>query len=110
NKDATVYTNKRVLEIKNPDTHVDASAKVLNSTIIDPCFIDAGVVIENSVVGPHASIGAKTTISSSVVSNSIIQTNAVITSAVVSNSLIGNFSILKGKALDLSMGDYSTEG
>lgn len=110
NKDATVYTNKRVLEIKNPETHVDASAKVLNSTIIDPCYIDAGVVIENSVVGPHASIGAKTSISSSVVSNSIIQTNAVITSAVVSNSLIGNFSILKGKALDLSMGDYSTEG
>lgn len=110
NKDATVYTNKRVLEIKYPSSHIDPTAKVVNSSIIHPCFIDAGAVIENSVVGPHASVGAKTAISSAVVSNSIIQTNAIINGAVVSNSLIGNYSVLKGKAQDLSMGDYSTEG
>ncbi len=110
NKDATVYTNKRVLEIKNPKSHIDSTAKLVNSTIINPCYIDAGAVIENSVVGPHASVGAKTSISGSVVSNSIIQTNAVISGAVVENSLIGNYAALKGKAQDLSMGDYSTEG
>jgi len=48
-------------------------------------------------------------VSSSVISNSIIQTNANISGAVVTNSLIGNHTILKGKAQDLSMGDYSTE-
>ena len=110
NKDATVYTNKRVLEIKNPASHIDPSAKVVNSTVVHPCFIDAGAVIENSVVGPHASIGPKSMVSSSVISNSIIQTNANISGAVVTNSLIGNHTILKGKAQDLSMGDYSTEG
>ena len=108
NKDSTVYTNKRVLEIKYPGSHISPSVKLNNSVIVHPCYIADDVTLENSVIGPHASIGAKTTIRSSVITNSIIQTNNVITEATISNSLIGNFVNYKGKAEDLSMGDYST--
>ena len=108
NKDSTVYTNKRVLEIKYPKSYISPSVKLNNSVIVHPCYIADDVTIENSVVGPHVSVGAKTTIQSSVVSNSIVQTNNMISAATISNSLIGNFVNYKGNPDDLSMGDYST--
>ena len=108
NKDATVYTNKRVLEIKYPKSHIAATAQVKNSVIVHPCFIADDVILENAVVGPHVSVGAKTVIKSSVITNSIVQTNNMISDATITNSLIGNFVNYKGKAEDLSIGDYST--
>ncbi len=107
NKDATVYTNKRVLEIKYPASHISPSAQLKNSVVVHPCFIADDVILENTVVGPHVSVGAKTVIKSTVVTNSIIQTNNVISDATITNSLIGNFVNYKGKADDLSIGDYS---
>lgn len=108
NKDSTVYTNKRVLEIKFPGSFVASTVKNNNSVIVHPCYIADEVILENAVVGPHVSIGAKSVIRSSVVKNSIIQTNNVINQAVISNSLVGNFVNYTGKAEDLSLGDYST--
>jgi glucose-1-phosphate thymidylyltransferase len=107
NKDATVYTNQRVLELKKGKEKLVAdSLNVVNSVIIEPCFIGENVIIENSVVGPHVSIGDKTKISNSVLSNSIVQTNSVIQQKVIHNSMIGNFVNLSGAKEDLSIGDY----
>ena len=108
NKDATVYTNKRVLEIKYPDSYISKSAKLINSVIVAPCYIGDEAVIENSVIGPHVSIGVKTSVRSSIITNSIIQTNDIINEASISNSLVGSFVNYKGNPDDLSMGDYST--
>ena len=109
NKDATVYTNQRVLEIKYEKSYVAKSAKVNNSVINHPCYIDENVMIENAVVGPFVTLGAGTNIRSSVVRNSIIQKNTTIENATIDNSLIGNFAKYKGRMSDLSMGDYSVE-
>ncbi len=110
NKDATVYTNMRVLEIKNEKSFISKTAKVTNSVINHPCYIDDNAMIENSVVGPSVSVGANTSILNSVVRNTIIQKNTTIENATLDNSLIGNFAKYKGRMSDLSMGDYSTEG
>jgi dTDP-glucose pyrophosphorylase len=109
NKDATVYTNKRMLEIKHPKGTVDSSARLLNSVIVHPCLIDAGVIIENSVIGPYVSIGKNSKVSHSVIRNSIIQNNSVFESCVIDNSMVGNHVVYRGKWQDLSMGDYSSE-
>ena len=109
NKDATVYTNQRVLENKFPKGHLASSAKNNNSVIIAPCYIGENVALHNSVIGPHVSIGANTVVTASVIKNSIIQTNAKITNAGIANSMIGNGVVYNGKMSDLSMGDYSTE-
>ncbi len=108
NKDATNYTNGRMLEIKYPEGKIAASAKINNSVIIQPCYIADGVEITNSVVGPKVSIGDKTKIIGSVVSNSIIQKGSSITQATINNSMIGSGCVYSAKADDLSMGDYST--
>jgi len=107
NKDATVYTNQRILTYLPKDNLVSKKAKIKNSTILEPSFIDDDVVIENSIIGPFASIGKSTKIVSSVVKNSIIQENSLVENAVIDNSMLGNYVKLEFKALDLSIGDYS---
>ena len=109
NKEVTVHTNKRVLDFdfeKNiPLVH--ALAKITNSQIIPPCFIGENACIENSIIGPHVSLGANTKINSSILKNSNIQENTSITNAVIFNSMIGSQVIYNGKANDLSLGDFS---
>jgi len=107
NKDATVHTNRRVLEIKYPDNNIAATAVNTHSVILPPCFIGEGAVVEHSVVGPFVSIGPGTTVRGSVVSDTIIQDHSLVESAVVRNSMIGSHVTYKGQPSDLSLGDYS---
>jgi len=107
NKDATVYTNQRILEYLGKEKELINKALMNNSVIIQPCFIDSDVKITNSVIGPHVSIGKGTVIDQSVISNSIIQANSKINHANFSNSMIGNFAEIQMKAKNLSIGDYN---
>jgi len=109
NKDATVYTNKRVLELKYPNNHIAKTATLTNSVVIPPCFIGENVTLENAVVGPFVSVGSNSTINSSVVRNSIVRENTSIQDAGIDNSLIGNYVQYRQQLRDLSMGDYTTE-
>ena len=108
NKDNTVQTNQRYLEFIKDQNLVSPKAKIINSVILPPVFIDQHVVIENSVIGPHVSIGESTKIRNSRVTNSIIQKNCIVNKAILNNSLLGNFVNFEGKSEDLSLGDYST--
>lgn len=109
NKDATVYTNQRVLaNLNGKENLTAASAKIVNSEIIEPCYIGDNVVIENSKIGPYASIGNNTNVNNSVISNSIIQTNVKLESSKIDNSMIGHFAELKGANGSYSISDYST--
>ncbi|MGZ4035003.1 MAG: sugar phosphate nucleotidyltransferase [Bacteroidia bacterium] len=108
NKDATVYTNQRILEFIKNTGIVSKTHKNNNSKIIDPCFIGENVQLINATVGPHVSIGEGSVIENSIVTNCIIQTNSKIKNAELSNSMIGNFSEFSGKSNDASIGDYST--
>ncbi len=108
NKDATVYTNQRVLEFDKGKTGMRASsAKIESSNIIEPCFIGENVVISNSTIGPHVSVGAGTKIDKSNVKNTIIQQNAKIVSSEIINSMIGSYAELSDAKGDFSLGDYS---
>ncbi|MCB0482284.1 MAG: nucleotidyltransferase [Flavobacteriales bacterium] len=108
NKDATVNSNQRILENIKSELRIPASAKIENSTIIQPCFVGENVQILNSVVGPHVSLGEKSKVSGSVISNSIVQSNALISHANMSNSMIGHFAKYESKPADVSLSDYST--
>lgn len=110
NKDATIYTNQRILEIKkDKDQLVSPSAKVGNSIIIPPCFIADNVTVKDSIVGPHVSLEAGVSIENAVVKNSIIQENSIVKNAVVENSMFGKNVNYTEKPKDLSLGDFSTQ-
>ena len=108
NKDATVYTNQRMLELIEDEELIHPSVKKENSVIIEPCYIGENVVIENSVIGPHVSISAGTLIKNSVISNTIIGSSATIEGLHSTNCMIGNSVLYKQKAADISLGDFST--
>lgn len=109
NKDATVYTNQRVLEFdKGKASLKGKNVTTENSIVIEPCFIGDNVSIKNSIVGPHASIGADCKLSDVIVKNSIVQSNTKLYNTVISNSMIGEGAEVKGKTLDISMSDYTT--
>src|SRR6185369_1322270 len=102
NKDATVYTNMRVLEMHKNEKMLSSTLRNENSVIIQPSFVGENVDLKNSIIGPHASIGANSKIENSVVANSIIQTNCTIKNAIIDNSMIGKFAQYINKAEELS--------
>jgi glucose-1-phosphate thymidylyltransferase len=107
NKNATVYSNQRVLEFEKSESNTAADVQLINSIVIQPSMILPGTVITNSIVGPHVTIGKKCVIKNTVVSNSIIQNNSVVENANLSNSMLGSHAIYKGSVKDLSVGDYN---
>lgn len=110
NKDATVFTNQRMLEIKPGAAAMLAKKEaIVNSVVIQPCFIGEGVQISNSIVGPHVSLGAGTTVTDSIIKNSIVQANTYLSGCTVNNSMIGNHVRLESSLNEYSMGDYTTE-
>ncbi len=108
NKNATVNTNQRYLEYLIDENLIDDTAKLVNTTIIKPVFIGANVVIENSVIGPHVSIGKNSRINNSIIINSILQENLKLNKVNLENSMVGNFTEITAKAKNLSVGDYNT--
>ena len=107
NKDATVYTNQRILEFNKNEKLISDSAIIENTIIIQPCFIGENVKINNSIIGPHVSLGENTSIEKSVITNSIIQSNTSISYANLDNSMIGNFVEYSDNKNEVSIGDYT---
>ena len=76
--------------------------------LIEPVYIEKGCVIENSVVGPHVTLGPNTVIKNSLVANSLVQHDTEIVNASIEGSMIGSQCSVHGKAVDLSIGDHTT--
>lgn len=109
NKNATVYTNQRVLANANGEVLVSDDLSSTSSEIIEPCYIGKNVKLVNAKIGPYVSIGDNTTVENCVIENTIIQTNSKLSNANLVNSMIGNFVEFDGKANQLSLSDYSTQ-
>lgn len=109
NKAVTVETNAKMLQFLKQDGAALISDKILleNSSVIEPCFIDQGVTIKNSNIGPFVSIGKGTIIENSTIKNSIIQSDTVIKNATLEQAMIGNHVTFDGKFTQVSLGDYS---
>ncbi|MBT5438874.1 MAG: nucleotidyltransferase, partial [Flavobacteriales bacterium] len=112
NKNATVETNQSVLnfEKEKGTLLVNAESELTESIIIEPCFIGKGAKITRSVIGPHVSVGAKSEITDSIVSNSIIQQNTLVSNMNLKDSMVGAQSKVNGTTRNLSIGDYTEMG
>ena len=106
NKDATVYTNQRVLANKYPNGMMgDITSE--NSVVIQPCFIGKGAVLRSAVVGPYASIGAGTVVENALVRNSIVQENSEVRNVVLEQSMVGNHAQISANPRNVSVGDFN---
>lgn len=110
NKAIIVETNQRMLGFLQEDGEeqlVASSAKLENSTIIEPCFIGENVVLKDATIGPFVSIGNNTVIENSTIKNSLIQTHTNIKNANLDQAMIGNYVNYDGDFTSISIGDYS---
>jgi len=107
NKEATVNTNRQVLINKYPENYINSETKIINSTIIAPCYIEKSVVIESAVIGPYVTLGEDTIIKNAIVKNTIVMKNTIIENKIIENSLIGNHVNLLGTINTVSIGAYN---
>lgn len=78
-----------------------------NCVINPPVFIAEDAVVENSVIGPFATIASKAVVKDSVVRNSIIGDQAKVSGLLLDESIVGNNAILIGNFRKINVGDSS---
>jgi len=110
NKKVTVETNQRVLEfdVAKGINNVSSQVSLINSIVIQPCFIGENTTIENSVIGPHVSLGYGCTVRNSRIENSLIQHKTSLSNVVYKNAMIGSNCTIEASVSDYSLGDYTT--
>ncbi len=109
NKEITVETNGRVLQFAQQagKNLVSDSVELVNSEIIQPCYIGENVKLVNTKIGPNVSLGTNCVVENSTISNSLIQTNTTIKNATFDNAMLGNHVTYNGDFTSISIGDYS---
>ena len=78
-----------------------------SAMILAPSAVAEDAVLERSIVGPYASIGAGVTVRDSVVRDTIAEAGATIEAAVVENSLVGRRARLTGTVQEVNIGDLA---
>jgi glucose-1-phosphate thymidylyltransferase len=101
--DTLLDTNRAMLE----RGRARRPASVPGSRIIDPVYIEDGVVLTDATVGPNVSVHAGAVIERSTVRDSIIGSQSRITDCALSGSLIGDDVVLEGVRGEVSIGDHS---
>jgi glucose-1-phosphate thymidylyltransferase len=76
-------------------------------TIRDPVYIEDGVTIERSEIGPNVSVEKGTRIRDSRIRNSIIGQDAKLNHVDLDGSLLGSAVVLEGYTGSGSIGDHS---
>jgi len=76
-------------------------------TIIEPVYIEEGVKLSGSTVGPNVSIGSGSLIEGSTISHSIVGTGSQLRNSNITNSLIGDDAVLEGVNGVVTVGDNS---
>jgi glucose-1-phosphate thymidylyltransferase len=107
----TILETNRYLLAHGCDNTTSATRKSVQ--IHPPVFIHESASIENSTIGPNASIGADCRIANSLVEDSILETGVVVETAALKNSFIGRQSRVQGRATEsepmvMNIGDNST--
>ncbi|MFL5577336.1 MAG: sugar phosphate nucleotidyltransferase [Gemmatimonadaceae bacterium] len=102
--DTLLETNRAMLErgrARKPATLGDGAR------IVDPVYVEDGVTITNSTVGPNVSIGAGTVIEGSTLRDTIVGDQSAIRRSTLANSLIGDEVVVEGLRGETTIGDHS---
>lgn len=104
-KPETLLETNRYLLTKNKKLKSKNNFK--NTKIINPVFIGKNVKIENSIIGPYATINDSCDIRGSIIQDSIIEKFSTIENCNLTDSIIGEGATIKRDSLKLSIGNYS---
>ena len=101
--EALLETNRYLLD--NGHSNNQEVSDQPGTVIIPPVYIHPTAEVENSIIGPHASVGAGARVYSSIVRNSILEDEAQVTDVILESSLIGRRSQIQRRAGEINAGD-----
>jgi glucose-1-phosphate thymidylyltransferase len=102
--DTLLETNRIVLE-KGKARRPSAVEKSV--TIHDPVYIEDGVTLSHSVIGPNVSIGTGSRIEGSTITDTIIGARGLVKGSQLHHSLIGDDVVIEGLKGELTVSDHS---
>ncbi len=100
--DTLLETNRHLLEQGRARRPKTAPKDVI---IRDPVYIEDGVRLANSTIGPNVSLGAGSSVTGSTVANSILGNNVRIQGATVQDSVVGDDQVIEGRTVQHSVLD-----
>jgi glucose-1-phosphate thymidylyltransferase len=103
--DTLLDTNRAMLERGHARCPADGIGP--GSRIIDPVYVEDGVKILASTVGPNVSIGAGSVIEGSRLQDTIVGTKSQIRGSVIHDSLVGDEVVLDGISGTVTLADHS---
>ena len=101
--DTLLETNRVMLE----KGHARTMKAPKGCEIREPVYIEEGVTLTNSVVGPNVSLGAGTVVEGSTLRDTIVGGKAQIRRSTLTNSLLGDEVVVEGVSGELTLGDHS---
>ena len=102
--DTLLDTNRAMLERGRARRPAQVPA---GSTIIDPVYIEDGVVLTDATVGPNVSIHAGAVIERSTLRDTIVGSKSKIIDCSLTGSLVGDEVVLEGVKGQVTVGDQS---
>ncbi len=113
--ETTLETNRIMLEKQLRDAKLrgapgrDPAARKLpaGAKVVEPCYIEDGVTIERSTVGPYASVEAGTVIRDSTLTNAIVGRGCRLERVTLDGAMLGDAVVAEGLKGSASLGSYS---
>jgi glucose-1-phosphate thymidylyltransferase len=105
--DTTLHTNRYLLD--NGHDNCDR-VQAWRSVLVPPVHVAPDAVIEDSIIGPYADIGAGTQVRNAIVRNSIVDAGAVVEDIFVEGSLVGEKAKIRGRPMRLNIGNGAEAG
>ncbi len=102
--ETVLHTNRYLLSKQQGD---GGNAKLINSAVIPPVYIAPTARVENSVIGPYATIADHAYVCNALIRDSIIDEGAQICGTMLEGSLIGKNALVRGRYSRLNVGDSS---
>jgi glucose-1-phosphate thymidylyltransferase len=75
--------------------------------VVPPVYVHSSAVVENSVIGPHVSIGANCQIRHSIIRDSIFEEDAMAESVILERSLVGRKACISRRPGIINAGDQT---
>ncbi len=101
--DTLLETNRAMLE----KGRARRPAKNDGCTIVDPVYVEEGVTLRRSTIGPNVTLGAGAVVEDSELRDTLVGERTKILRSVLHDSLIGDDVLLEGVRGEVTMGDHS---
>ena len=101
--DTLLETNRAMLE----RGRARKGAVGADCTVHEPVYIEDGVTLERSIIGPNVSISTGSIVRDSTLTNTIVGASSTITKSVLDRSLIGDYAVVEGVRGSATAGDHA---